>query len=269
MEGRVMVEERGGVEEAGVEEAALDALVGRWAMLRPADGQPVVVEGGARGARPGVGSTGSAGPPGGGQVVSLAGVVLADDAVEAAVMALEGGVLRCETRDRRAAGLDERPVLVEFGTPAAMLQVPATARVLVSWPLPVVLALTPSGPVEQYQRRAWVRVPVAVPVEVAATVEGEGGEEAARVATVSRDLSAGGCRLELVPGLERLGPGDERRVVLGLPDQPLVLAARVVGRGERDRTLRLEFLAPPEAAVKRLLRFVFDVQLRQRRGQDP
>jgi hypothetical protein len=263
-----MVEERGGSEVAGVEEAALDALVGRWAMLRPADGQPVEAAGGAGRARHGTGPAGSAGSPGGGQVVSLAGVVLADDAVEAAVMALEGGVLRCETRDRRAAGLDERPVLVEFGTPAAMLQVPAVARVLVSWPLPVVLALTPSGPVEQYQRRVWVRVPVAVPVEVAATVEGEGGEEP-RVATVSRDLSAGGCRLELVPGLERLGPGDERRVVLGLPDQPLVLAARVVGRGERDRTLRLEFLAPPEAAVKRLLRFVFDVQLRQRRGQDP
>lgn len=255
------------------DEAALEALVGRWALLRPADGQPVLAEDGPRSfpGSPPAGSTGggkSGGGPGG-SVLVLAGVVLADDAVEAAIMGLEDGALRCETRDRRAGGLEGRPVMVELGSPSALVQVPGLAQVLGAWPLPVVLLVHPTGPLLEFQRRSWVRVPAVVPVEVAVSAEGQGGQVGEALATVSRDVSAGGCRLELVEGLERLRPGDERQVVLQLPGGPLELAARVVGRGERDRTLRMAFVDPPEAARKRLARFVFDVQLRLRRGQDP
>lgn len=227
-----------------MEPSELEALVGRWARLRPVDGAEVVdvLPPGVRRLRPPERQPGGA-------------------TVEVAVVGGVGRSLRAETRDQRAIQLDGHQVMVELGASQAMLRVPARVRVLVERPLPVVVALETSGPLEHLQRRHWVRAVVQVPVEVAA--EGSYAEGRFRATTV--DLSGGGARLRTS---EALQPGQDVRLTLWLPDGPVEVDAAVVGVAG-DGTARVSFARAPEAVVKRLVRFVFDVQIRGHRLAGP
>lgn len=224
-----------------VETTELAALVGRWARLRPVGD-----------------STGDAPPAG---VRRLRPVPEAPDRdrdpVEVAVVGSRQQVLRAESRDRRVADLDGEPVLVELGVSEAMLRVPATVRVLVDHPLPFVLALETTGPLEHLQRRQWVRAQVQVPVEVAA----DGDREEGPFRATTLDLSGGGARLRTA---EELRTGETVRLTLWLPDGPVEVDAGVLGTAG-DGTARVAFVSPPEAVAKRLVRFVFDVQVRGHR----
>jgi c-di-GMP-binding flagellar brake protein YcgR len=186
-------------------------------------------------------------------------------AVEVALVACLERVLRAETRDRRALGLAGQAVMVELGAAEAMLRVPATARVLVDRPLPVVLALTATGGIEHLQRRQWVRARVQVPAEVVTEAvrrqRGEAGDvEGFRATTV--DLSSGGARLRTA---EPLAFGERLDLTLWLPSGPIEVAA-VVLDAAGDGTARVQFEPMAEAVGKRLTRFVFDVQVRSHRS---
>lgn len=213
----------------------MSALVGRWARLRPVGADPV--DHAERHLR-------SVPPPG-------------EPAVEVAVVSGLDRVLRCETRDRRAAGLAGRQVVVELGASEAMMRVGATVRVLVDHPLPVVLAVTVTGELEHLQRRSWVRAKVQVPVEV--VTDAVRGDETFRATTV--DLSAGGARLKTA---EPLAAGEDLRLTLWIPGGPVEVVSRVL-QAAGDGTARVAFGPMPEAVGKRLMRFVFDVQVRNHR----
>ncbi len=213
----------------------LGALVGRWARLRPTDGAGIVRDGASR--RP------------------------AGDWVEVAVVSNLDTVLRCETRDQRALGLAGRPVLVELGAPEAMVRLPATVRVLVGSPPPVVLAVAVAGELEHLQRREWVRARVTVPVEI--TVDATHGGGSFRSTTV--DLSGGGVRIRLAGPLEE---GEPVGLTLWLPTGPIEVDCTVLEVTE-DGMARLAFDRAPEAVSKRLVRFVFDVQVRNHRLAEP
>ena len=212
----------------------LAALVGRWARLRPTDGDGVVVQPAA--ARRGPWSS--------------------DDWVEVAVVSNLDTVLRCESRDRRAVALAGRPVMVELGASEAMVRMPATVRVLVDTPLPVVLAVAATGDLEHLQRRDWVRARVTVPVEIAVDARHGGGS----CSGTTVDLSGGGARLRLSG---ELGAGERAALTLWLPTGPVEVHSRVLEVG--DGTVRLAFDEVPESVCKRLVRFVFDVQVRNHR----
>lgn len=218
-----------------VEPSEMGALIGRWARLRPTDGA----------------TTASA------RHLRSVGDAARGDSVEVAVVSSLEMVLRCETRDRRAMQLDGRPVMVELGAPEAMLRVPATVRVLVDHPLPIILAVTVSGELEHLQRRTWVRARVQVPVEVVTDASREEGTF--RATTV--DLSGGGARLKTS---EPLRSGEPLGLTLWLPGGPVEVDSEVLGISG-DGTARVVFLQVPEAVGKRLMRFVFDVQVQSHR----
>lgn len=224
-----------------IDQHELGALVGRWAVLRPADASAVV--------RPG--ST-TAGSTSGGT---------GSDFVEVAVVSSLDRVLRCETRDRRAVALAGRLVLVEFGASEAMLRATGTVRVLVDRPLPVVLAVSVPGAIEHLQRRQWVRARVTVPVELQADATHGGGT----VRTTTVDLSGGGARIRLV---DAVAVGEEVCLVLWLPDGPVEVHG-VVLEDSDGQTARVAFAQVAEAVSKKLVRFVFDIQVRQHRLVDP
>lgn len=215
----------------------LEALVGRWARLRPTDGEPVVRDG--RG---------------------LASATARDDAaaswVEVAVVSNLDDVLRCETRDRRVLALAGRPVLVELGVEQAMVRVPGLVRVMIDHPLPVVLAVTASGPLEHLQRREWVRARVTVPVVLA--VDAHHGGATLRTATI--DLSGGGARVR-APEVAEVG--SPVSLTVWLPTGPIEVEGSVLEAGEEGA--RVAFVGVPEAVAKRLVRFVFDVQIQRQR----
>jgi c-di-GMP-binding flagellar brake protein YcgR len=218
----------------------LSALIGRWARLRPLGPEPFVDATDA---------------VGGGR---LRVVPAPEPPVEVALVSCLDSVLRGETRDRRALALAGRSVLVELGASEAMVRVPASVRILVDQPLPVVLALTVTGALEHLQRRQWVRARVQVPVEVQA--EGtRGGDAPFRAQTV--DLSGGGARLRTA---EPLHAGEEIHLILWLPSGPIDVPA-VVLEAIGDGTARVAFERVAEAVAKRLVRFVFDVQVRTHR----
>lgn len=183
-------------------------------------------------------------------------------AVEVALVACVDGVLRAESRDRRALDLGGRAVLVELGAAEAMLRVPATVRVLVDRPLPVVLALAVTGPIEHLQRRQWVRARVQVPAEVVTdAVRGGGADPADGFRATTVDLSSGGARLRTA---EPIVEGERLRLTLWLPSGPIELEA-VALQAAGDGTARVRFEPMAEAVAKRLTRFVFDVQVRSHR----
>lgn len=218
-----------------MEQHELGALVGRWARLRPADGDALLQPGNLQ------------------RLVNGA----AAEVVEVAVVSALDRVLRCETRDRRALALAGRPVLVELGASEAMLRVEATVRVLVDRPLPVVLAVPVTGELEHLQRRQWVRARVQVPVEV--VTEATRGPLGFRATTV--DLSGGGARLRTA---EPLAVGDQLRLLLWIPGGPVEVDCTVLHLGG-EGSAQVAFDAVPEAVSTRLMRFVFDVQVRARR----
>lgn len=220
-----------------VDPSEMGALVGRWARLRPTDAG--AVDDGRR--LHAVEATAAR------QVTG----------VEVAVVSSLDRVLRCETRDRHALALAGRPVLVELGGPEAMLRVAGSVRVLVEHPLPVVLAVAVTGELEHLQRRQWVRARVQVPVEV--VTDAVRGTDRFRATTV--DLSAGGARLKTAEPLER---GEALRLTLWIPGGPVEVDSIVLDPGG-DGTARVAFDAMAEAVGKRLMRFVFDVQVRNHR----
>lgn len=225
-----------------MDEPELSALVGRWAYLRPTDGQAVV-----RAGR--VGPAPAPVPP-----------AFGTDSVEVAVVSSLDRVLRCETRDRRAVALGGRPVVVEFGANEAMVRVPGTVRVMIDKPLPIVLAVTAIGPLEHLQRRQWVRAQVVVPVELRADAHHGGGT----VRTTTIDLSGGGVRIKMPDSLPQ---GEELRLVLWLPDGPIEVDGTVLDDTD-GQSVRVAFDHVPESVSKRLVRFVFDVQVKHRRRVD-
>lgn len=211
----------------------LEALVGRWARLRPTDGEPVVRDARAAG-------------PAKGRDRAPAGWV------EVAVVSNLDDVVRCETRDPRALALAGRPVLVELGAEQAMIRVPGQVRLMIDHPLPVVLAVTATGPLEHLQRRQWVRARVTVPVAIAVDACRKGST--LRTATV--DLSGGGARLR-PPAVGEVG--SPVSLTLWLPSGPVEIDGSVLDADEDG--LRVAFERVPEAIVKRIVRFVFDVQI--------
>jgi len=220
-----------------VDEHELGALVGRWARLRPADGEPVVRDG--HGARTEAG-------------LAMPGA----DWVEVAVISNLDEVLRCETRDRRAAALGGRPVYMELGLSEAMLRLPGKVRVMGDHPTPVVLAVSATGPLEHLQRRQWVRAQTSVPVELLVDARHGGGV----FRTTTLDLSGGGARVKLVGPME---VGELVHLTFWLPEGPLEVAGTVLD-ATTDGSLRVAFEQVPESVSKRLVRFAFDVQLHRR-----
>ncbi|MDA8280880.1 MAG: PilZ domain-containing protein [Actinomycetota bacterium] len=252
------------IEVIRLEGHELGALVGRWARLRPTDGAGVVVgrerrSGGIVAVSDGVlaGRSSSTGLNTAHTGSGARSPWVGGDWVEVAVVSNLDNVLRCETRDPRAVALAGRPVLVELGATEAMVRLPGMVRVLIDRPLPIVLAVTARGELEYLQRREWVRARVTVPVEI--VVDATHGGRAFRSTTV--DLSGGGARIKLAGPVEE---GEAVRLTLWLPTGPLEVDCNVLEVIE-ESTARLVFDNVPEAVCKRLVRFVFDVQVRNHR----
>lgn len=205
-----------------VDEGELATFVGRWARLeasRPAGG--------------------TASSPG------------ATPWIDAAVVASTSHGLRLETSDRRALELDERGIAIEFGSDDSLRRLHGTARLLVADPPPIVLAFAPYGTAEILQRREWVRVRAAVPVEMKPK-----DSPKATVSTSTLDISGGGAKLSDARPFRR---GDAVAMAITLPDGPVDVTARVLDINT-DGNARVRFEGLSEGDSKRIVRFVFNVQ---------
>ncbi|HXW34078.1 MAG TPA: PilZ domain-containing protein, partial [Acidimicrobiales bacterium] len=101
------------------------------------------------------------------------------------------------------------------------------------------------------QRRQWVRVRVAVPVELKGT-----GTRKASLSTSTVDISGGGVRLGDARPMRR---GDGVSMAIELPDGSVEVTGRILDIASGGEA-RVKFEGLSEGASKRIVRFVFDVQ---------
>lgn len=130
--------------------------------------------------------------------------------------------------------------------------------------------------VDRIQRRDHVRLEIMIPARFRRTQERDGAlvaQAGPAVETVTRDISAGGCRLRVTDPVD---PGTILELEVSLRDQgALRLLGRVVRVEEHPREeeglpplryIGVEWVGVPERERDRVMAFIFQEQVRRRRA---
>jgi c-di-GMP-binding flagellar brake protein YcgR len=167
-----------------------------------------------------------------------------------------------ETGDTNVFELSDRAVYAECISSLALLRVQGGLEVLADRSVsPVICVLSPFDDPGAVERRQWVRVRCVVPVRIHTRDWQETGWDEEAVHTESIDLSGNGIKLG---GGPEVTVGTTVTLVVELPTGPIRVKGEVLERAH-DGVTRLGFLSMPEAATKRIVRHVFDVQMARKK----
>ncbi len=133
-------------------------------------------------------------------------------------------------------------------------------------PLPIWVIAAPYN-IKKFQQRAFVRVDVALPVQIM-NMEGDQVVETPVIQAITKDISGGGAQIATS---HKWALGTKLMVTIDYPEiGPLTLKTEVVRleQPQPDRTLfwvGIKFLEITEKDRSNIIRFIFKKQLEQRR----